>query len=113
MQIEIGARMGYTDRAGTRGVERFMKHYYLTAKDVGDLTRIFCAALEAEHRRRPRSDLSRILPHGRTIGAFQPDGGRLTVRRTDKRSVGKECVSTCSARGSPQHNKKQITPSHT
>src|SRR5690606_32672668 len=80
MQIEIGARMGYTDRAGTRGVERFMKHYYLTAKDVGDLTRIFCAALEAEHRRRPRFDLSRILPRGRSIGAFQVEGGRLNVR---------------------------------
>jgi [protein-PII] uridylyltransferase len=30
------------------GVERFMKHYFLVAKDVGDLTRIFCAALEEE-----------------------------------------------------------------
>ena len=42
-QAEIGARMGYTDHAGARGVERFMKHYFLIAKDVGDLTRIFCA----------------------------------------------------------------------
>ena len=25
-----------------------MKHYFLIAKDVGDLTRIFCAALEEE-----------------------------------------------------------------
>ena len=25
-----------------------MKHYFLVAKDVGDLTRIFCAALEEE-----------------------------------------------------------------
>src|SRR5690606_41709783 len=56
VQMEIAERTGYTSRAGTRGVERFMKHYYLTAKDVGDLTRIFCAALEAEHQRRPRLD---------------------------------------------------------
>ena len=35
-------------------VERFMKHYYLIAKEVGALTRIFCAALEEQHRRRPR-----------------------------------------------------------
>ena len=48
LQTEIGARMGYTDHAGTRGVERFMKHYFLVAKDVGDLTRIFCAILEAD-----------------------------------------------------------------
>src|SRR5215472_9368757 len=38
LQTEIGRRMGYTDHAGTRGVERFMKHYFLIAKDVGDLT---------------------------------------------------------------------------
>jgi [protein-PII] uridylyltransferase len=53
-QGEIGRLMGYTDHAGARGVERFMKHYFLIAKDVGDLTRIFCALLEAEQRGRPR-----------------------------------------------------------
>jgi [protein-PII] uridylyltransferase len=37
-----------TPTRGTRGVERFMKHYFLVAKDVGDLTRIFCTALEIE-----------------------------------------------------------------
>jgi len=54
LKTEIGGRMGYTDHAGTRGVERFMKHYFLIAKDVGDLTRIFCAILEADqqHKRR-------------------------------------------------------------
>jgi [protein-PII] uridylyltransferase len=25
-----------------------MKHYFLVAKDVGDLTRIFCASLEED-----------------------------------------------------------------
>src|SRR5579864_6517534 len=53
-QTEVGRRMGYTDHAGTRGVERFMKHYFLVAKDVGDLTRIFCAVLEVEQEPRPR-----------------------------------------------------------
>src|SRR6185312_8242545 len=53
-QGEVGRRMRYTDHAGTRGVERFMKHYFLIAKDVGDLTRIFCAQLEVEQQRRPR-----------------------------------------------------------
>jgi len=45
MQTRIGERMGYRAHAGSRGVERFMKHYFLVAKDVGDLTRIFCAIL--------------------------------------------------------------------
>jgi [protein-PII] uridylyltransferase len=52
VQAELARRMKYTDHAGTRGVERFMKHYFLIAKYVGDLTRIFCAALEAEQQKR-------------------------------------------------------------
>src|SRR5215831_1335015 len=51
VQAAIGARMGYLDRAGSRGVERFMKRYFLIAKDVGDLTRIFCAIFESDQRR--------------------------------------------------------------
>jgi [protein-PII] uridylyltransferase len=31
-----------------RAVERFMKHYFLVAKDVGDLTTILCGALEMQ-----------------------------------------------------------------
>ena len=31
-----------------RAVERFMKHYFLVAKDVGDLTTILCSALEMQ-----------------------------------------------------------------
>ena len=34
--------------AGLRAVERFMKHYFLVAKDVGDLTTILCSVLEME-----------------------------------------------------------------
>ena len=52
MQAEIGRRMGYADRPGSRGVERFMRHYFLIAKDVGDLTRIFCAILQIDHEKR-------------------------------------------------------------
>ncbi|MEM1289065.1 MAG: [protein-PII] uridylyltransferase [Pseudomonadota bacterium] len=46
VQADIASRLGYTDRAGLRAVERFMKHYFLVAKDVGNLTRIVCAQLE-------------------------------------------------------------------
>jgi len=48
IQREIAERLGYTSHPGLSAVERFMKHYFLVAKDVGDLTRIFCAALEEE-----------------------------------------------------------------
>src|SRR5262249_21519151 len=51
LQPELARRLGYTDHAGSQGVERLMKHYFLVAKSVGDLTRIFCAALEAAQRK--------------------------------------------------------------
>ena len=44
----MAERLGYASRRGLRAVERFMKHYFLVAKDVGDLTTILCAALEIE-----------------------------------------------------------------
>ncbi|MEL6288130.1 MAG: [protein-PII] uridylyltransferase [Pseudomonadota bacterium] len=46
VQQDMAQRLGYRDRAGLRAVERFMKHYFLIAKEVGDLTRIVCADLE-------------------------------------------------------------------
>ncbi len=49
VQREMAKRLGYTSHPGLRDVERFMKHYFLIAKDVGDLTNIFCAALEERH----------------------------------------------------------------
>jgi [protein-PII] uridylyltransferase len=49
VQHEMALRLGYTKHPGLREVERFMKHYFLVAKDVGDLTAILCAALEEIH----------------------------------------------------------------
>src|SRR5260221_612328 len=34
IQREIAVRLGYTEHPGMKDVERFMKHYFLTAKDV-------------------------------------------------------------------------------
>jgi [protein-PII] uridylyltransferase len=79
VQTTLAQRLGYTDRAGTKGVERLMKHYFLVAKTVGDLTRIFCAALEAQHRRRPFIRLPAIGPLRREVEGFPVEGGRLTV----------------------------------
>jgi [protein-PII] uridylyltransferase len=49
IQREIAVRLGYTEHPGQQDVERFMKHYFLMAKDVGDLTAILCADLEDSH----------------------------------------------------------------
>ena len=39
----MAERLGYKGHAGLSAVERFMKHYFLVAKEVGDLTGIVCA----------------------------------------------------------------------
>jgi len=48
VQPWLARQLGYHDRGGLRSVERFMKHYFLVAKDVGDLTTILCSALEMQ-----------------------------------------------------------------
>jgi [protein-PII] uridylyltransferase len=69
MQVELAQRLGFEDVGRERGVERFMQRYFLTAKTVGDLTRIFCAALEAQHKK-PWPTFGRIIP---TIGRKRVD----------------------------------------
>ncbi len=49
MQVDLARVLGFTDSAGMRGVERFMQQYFLHAKNVGELTRIFLTDLEARH----------------------------------------------------------------
>ncbi|MEM6651726.1 MAG: [protein-PII] uridylyltransferase, partial [Pseudomonadota bacterium] len=61
LQPEIAARMGYKDRGEQLGVERFMKRYFLAAKDVGSLTRILAAKLEAQQKAKPEG-FRRFLP---------------------------------------------------
>ncbi|MEM7170508.1 MAG: [protein-PII] uridylyltransferase [Pseudomonadota bacterium] len=78
-QVAIAPLLGYKSRAGIRDVERLMKHYFLVAKDVGDLTRIFCAALEAEQLRRVSFQIP-MLRHRRKAGGFPIEGNRLTVK---------------------------------
>jgi [protein-PII] uridylyltransferase len=64
-QAELAERLGYASRGRLRHVERFMKHYFLVAKDVGDLTRIFCASLEAREMKEAaglRGVFRRLMP---------------------------------------------------
>jgi len=83
LQTEIGRRMGYADEERSRGVERFMKDYFLVAKDVGDLTRIFCAILEADQKRRRRLSWVRWGAGRRSLGGFVLDGEWLTIPAED------------------------------
>jgi [protein-PII] uridylyltransferase len=83
VQSALAAALGYHNaEKPRRAVEAFMRAYFLTAKDVGDLTRIFCAALEVQHRKL-RPSLTRILPgflKPRGTGDdFYVENGRLTA----------------------------------
>ncbi len=85
LQPEIARRMGYGDRGDAPAVERFMRRYFLIAKEVGALTRAFCAKLEADERKKKPHGLSRLLAPGRSskkaldAPGFHDDGGRLNV----------------------------------
>jgi len=62
LQPEIARRMGYGDRGDAPAVERFMRRYFLIAKEVGALTRVFAAKLEAERVKVAPRGISRLLP---------------------------------------------------
>ena len=89
-QSEIAERLGYKAHGGLKHVERFMKHYFLVAKDVGDLTRILCASLEARQVKDVPT-LSRMFGRFRTressnltdAPGFRLEGGRIVLKSPD------------------------------
>jgi [protein-PII] uridylyltransferase len=89
VQEAMAERLGYVERGGLRAVERFMKHYFLVAKDVGDLTTVLCAALELEQvKPSPISHLFNPLSWRtrrriRTTSDFRIDNGRLNVANVE------------------------------
>ncbi|MGE3916505.1 MAG: [protein-PII] uridylyltransferase [Hyphomicrobiaceae bacterium] len=85
-QPALAGRLGYVDRGGLRAVERFMKHYFLVAKNVGDLTNILCGTLEMQQLVRSPSIGALLDPLGwrmrrriRRMTDFRVDNGRLNV----------------------------------
>ena len=75
----IGEKMHYADRIGVSGVERFMKHYFLMAKDVGNLTRVLCAVLEDQQKKKSFFTFSGLPRRRSKINGFICDQGRITV----------------------------------
>jgi [protein-PII] uridylyltransferase len=79
MQVEVATRMGYEDRAGRRGVEVFMQDYFRHATRVGELTRIFLTAQEANHVK-SEPMLQRLLARRRRARApYTIKQNRITV----------------------------------
>jgi [protein-PII] uridylyltransferase len=83
-QREIAGRMNYADRPGNAPVERFMKHYFLHAKAVGDLTGVFLAHLDDKFAKRGRRiGLPSLRRRPRMLNGFMLDRGRLAVPDED------------------------------
>ncbi len=91
VQREMAHRLGYRSCPGQSPAERFMKHYFLVAKEVGELTRVFCAALEEDFGRQAPG-INRFFAaipfrnrRRKIKGAdgFVIDNGRLSVTSED------------------------------
>jgi [protein-PII] uridylyltransferase len=81
LQPEVARRMGWRGRGDEPAVERFMRRYFLVARDVGALTRAMSATLEARQQKKTLS-LSRLMPgRKRNLGVpgFIEEGRRLSV----------------------------------
>jgi len=85
LQPEVARRMGWRGRGDEPAVERFMRRYFIVARDVGALTRAISAKLEARQQKSALS-LSRLIPGRRRklgVEGFVEDRGRLSVTGAD------------------------------
>ena len=83
-QVELARTLGYEDKGGRRAVEHFMQDYFRHATSVGELTRIFLTALEAQHvKKQPR--VGELLHSAgrrlrtRLSPGYKLEQGRLTI----------------------------------
>ena len=81
VQRDLAVRMRYAERGGMSATERFMRHYFLVARQVGDLTGLFLAHLEESFAR--GSWLPRLTRRPRKLGGFTLRSGRIGVPTDD------------------------------
>jgi [protein-PII] uridylyltransferase len=72
------------DAAAMKPVEKFMRRYFLVAKNVGDLTAIFCASLEAAQKKpRAAARLPALFRRQKQVDGFTIGAGRLQMEVED------------------------------
>jgi [protein-PII] uridylyltransferase len=82
LQRDLAKRLNYRDRAGMSAVERFMRHYFLIARQVGDLTGVFLAHLE-ERFAESRFRLPSLTRSPKKLDGFTTQRGRIGVPDDD------------------------------
>ncbi|MGB1464046.1 MAG: hypothetical protein ACPG8C_04610, partial [Parvibaculales bacterium] len=71
-------------KSGMKPVEKFMRRYFLVAKNVGDLTAIFCASLEAAQKKpRAAARLPALFRRQKQVDGFTIGASRLKMARAD------------------------------
>jgi [protein-PII] uridylyltransferase len=98
LQRAMADRLGYRGHAGLSAVERFMKHYFLVAKEVGQLTRIVCSALEMKQLKSVPALDTLLAPFSwrrraklRRTSDFRIENGRIST--VDKDAFVKDPVN--------------------
>ncbi len=79
-QQALGVAMGYEHPSPNRTVERFMRRYFVAVRMGGMATRIVCALLEDEKKRKPRKSLAWLWQKPWAVSPFRLDGQRLAAR---------------------------------
>ena len=82
-QTVLARKMGHAGGEIEEAVEKFMREYFINAKEVGALTRIACAKLEADNAIRLPKGLDRFLPNSRRAvkePEFILEHGRLNFK---------------------------------
>ena len=115
LQQAMAERLGYRGHAGLRGVERFMKHYFLIAKEVGDLTRIVCTALELKQLKSLPVLPALLSPFSwrrraklRRTSDFRIDNGRIST--VDKDAFVKDPVNLIRLFALADENQVSLSP---
>jgi [protein-PII] uridylyltransferase len=78
-QPHIAKLMGYMDKEPHVRAEKFMKDYFLLAREVGHLTRILCAKIESQSLSGGATTGAKKLVLQDTVEKFPVKGNRLTV----------------------------------
>ena len=82
-QLAIARAMGYGNSNPNLAITRFMRRYFMAVRTAGSLTRIFCALLEDEKKRKPQRPLGWAKLEPKQQDFFTLDGERLSIARED------------------------------
>ncbi len=115
VQQQMAERLHYRNRGGMMAVERFMKHYFLVAKDVGDLTRILCHSLEVKQLKTVNPLNKLLMPQSWRSRAtlslqsdFRIENGRIVVK--DAGAFRRDPVNLIRIFAYAQRNEAQFHP---